>query len=110
MSSITLAFSSDRDRSHGIRSVDGHRGRATADAAVRPLATLAAGARGVVVEIGAADDVRADRLLSLGVTQGARIAVLQTFPGVVFLCDQTELAVERIVASSIYVRIEGGQP
>jgi DtxR family Mn-dependent transcriptional regulator len=109
MSSITLAFSSDRDRPHGGRPADGHHGLAV-DAVVQPLATLATGARGVVVEIGAADDVRADRLLSLGVTQGARITVLQTFPGVVFLCDQTELAVERIVASSIYVRIEGGQP
>jgi len=34
--------------------------------------------------------------------------VLQTFPGVVFLCDQTELAVERAVAETILVRISEG--
>ena len=30
--------------------------------------------------------------------------MLQTFPGVVFLCDRTELAVERAVADAILVR------
>jgi hypothetical protein len=29
--------------------------------------------------------------------------MLQRFPGIVFLCDQTELAVERDVAESIIV-------
>jgi hypothetical protein len=33
------------------------------------------------------------------------ITVLQTFPGVVFQCDQTELAVEPAVATSILVEI-----
>jgi Fe2+ transport system protein FeoA len=46
---------------------------------------------------------RADRLLALGVTPGARIEMLQTFPGIVFLCDQTELAIERGVAAAILV-------
>jgi len=32
--------------------------------------------------------------------------VLQTFPGIVFECDQTELAVERAVARSIFVLAE----
>jgi Fe2+ transport system protein FeoA len=85
MSSITLAFSSS---------------------AVRALAELGEGTRGVIVEVGASNPGRADRLLALGVTPGARVAVLQTFPGVVFLCDQTELAVERVVARSVMVRVE----
>ena len=85
MSSITLAFSS--------------RG-------VKPLAELPEGARGVIVEVRSSHAGRADRLLSLGVTPGAGVSVLQTFPGVVFLCDQTELAVERTVAGSVFVRIE----
>jgi Fe2+ transport system protein FeoA len=45
----------------------------------------------------------------LGVTTGAPIVVLQTFPGVVFLCDQTELAVERAVAETIFVRVRQGE-
>lgn len=85
MSSITLVFSSSR---------------------VKTLGELPAGARGVIVEVTSAHTGRTDRLLSLGVTPGARIVVLQTFPGVVFLCDQTELAVERSVARSVIVQLE----
>jgi len=85
MSSITLAFSSNP---------------------VQPLAALRPGARGVVIEVRASDTGRTDRLLALGVTPGARVTVLQACPGIVFLCDQTELAVERGVAESIIVRCE----
>jgi Fe2+ transport system protein FeoA len=49
---------------------------------------------------------RAERLAALGVSAGASIRVLQTFPGIVFECDQTELAVERAVAMAILVLIE----
>lgn len=35
-------------------------------------------------------------------------SVLQTFPGIVFLCDQTELAVERAVADTILVQLAEG--
>jgi Fe2+ transport system protein FeoA len=45
-------------------------------------------------------------LTALGVTPGAMVKVLQRFPGVVFLCDHTELAVEPAVARSIFVEIE----
>jgi DtxR family Mn-dependent transcriptional regulator len=48
---------------------------------------------------------RVDRLVAFGVTPGAPVTVLQTFPGVVFLCDQTELAVERSVAESIVIEV-----
>jgi Fe2+ transport system protein FeoA len=50
---------------------------------------------------------RAERLAALGVSPGATVRVLQTFPGIVFECDQTELAVEREVARSILVHVEG---
>lgn len=73
---------------------------------VRSLASLAEGAHGVIVEVHTHADARVGRLLALGVTPGARIRVLQTFPGIVFLCDQTELAVERSVAAAIFVREE----
>jgi Fe2+ transport system protein FeoA len=85
MSSITLAFSSS---------------------GARPLSELRPGFRGVVLEVRASDGGRSDRLLGLGVTPGARVTVLQTFPGIVFLCDQTELAVERGVAESIMVSVD----
>jgi Fe2+ transport system protein FeoA len=96
MSSITLAFSSSRgsgSKRHGR--------------SVVPLSSVAEGGRGVIVDVRATGDGRADRLLALGVTPGARFVVLQTFPGIVFLCDQTELAVERSVADSVFVRTTG---
>jgi Fe2+ transport system protein FeoA len=49
--------------------------------------------------------MRAERLAALGVTPGAKIRVLQTFPGIVFECDQTELAIERLVARAIWVEL-----
>jgi Fe2+ transport system protein FeoA len=71
---------------------------------VRPLLSLREGTRARIVDVRADDSGRADRLLALGVTPGALVTVMQTFPGVVFLCDQTELAVERDVAAVILVR------
>ena len=85
MSSITLAFSSN-----GVKTLD----------------ELHAGTRAVIVEVTGANSARTDRLLSLGVTPGARVTVLQTFPGVVFMCDQTELAVEWGIARLVYVRTQ----
>jgi Fe2+ transport system protein FeoA len=73
---------------------------------VRPLSALVAGERGLVVDVRSHDASRVERLFALGVTPGAAIDVLQTFPAVVFRCDQTELAVERGVADVILVRME----
>ena len=70
----------------------------------RLLSSLAEGAGGVVAEISADARGRGDRLLALGVTPGATVTVLQTFPGIVILCDQTELAIERAVADAVLVR------
>jgi DtxR family transcriptional regulator, Mn-dependent transcriptional regulator len=70
----------------------------------RPLTALRVGTHGVIADVRPHHGERTDRLHALGVTPGARVTVLQTFPGIVFLCDQTELAVERAVANAIYVR------
>ncbi|MGE5242705.1 MAG: FeoA family protein [Betaproteobacteria bacterium] len=75
---------------------------------VRPLTALGERHAAVVVTVSGDSAERADRLLALGVTPGARVTMLQSFPSVVFLCDQTELAVERGVADAILVRpVEG---
>ena len=71
---------------------------------VKPLAALEPGESGTVHHVAAHRGDRVDRLLALGVTPGASIVVLQTSPGIVFLCDQTELAIERSVAESILVK------
>ena len=87
MAFIHLAFDSDRGR---------------------PLSALDEGARATVSHVRPHRGDGVERLLALGVTRGAPITVLQTFPGVVFLCDQTELAVERSVADAIFVTIVEG--
>lgn len=68
-----------------------------------PLAYMTPGSRGRVSRITRDLTGRADRLAALGVTPGASITVLQTFPGIVFECDQTEIAVERGVARAILI-------
>jgi Fe2+ transport system protein FeoA len=69
-----------------------------------PLSSLAVGAHALVSGVAESGAARAERLLALGITAGAVVTMMQTFPGVVFLCDQTELAVERAVADAILVR------
>jgi Fe2+ transport system protein FeoA len=64
------------------------------------------GARGVVVRVLRDDPARAERLKALGVTPGARVRLLQRFPGFVFECDQTEIVVEHTVARAIVVEVE----
>ena len=71
----------------------------------RPLSQLLPGDTGVIVRIDAEVRDRFDRLVALGVAPGVVITVLQIVPGIVFLCDQTELAVERSVAAAIRVHI-----
>jgi Fe2+ transport system protein FeoA len=72
----------------------------------RRLTSLDVGQSGVVVRVLRDDPARAERLKALGVTPGARVRLLQRFPGFVFECDQTELAVEPQVARAILVADE----
>lgn len=69
----------------------------------RRLASLAVGEGSVVLRVLRDNPERAERLRALGVTPGAKVRVLQRFPGFVFECDQTELAVEPVVARAILV-------
>jgi Fe2+ transport system protein FeoA len=70
------------------------------------LASLTGGTRGRIAHVTRDLTGRAERLAVLGVTAGATVRVLQTFPGIVFECDQTELTVEREVARAILIEVE----
>lgn len=67
------------------------------------LSSLPAGSRAVIRRVVGDASGRADRLSALGITPGSTVEILQTFPGVVFRCDETELAVEPNVARAILV-------
>jgi Fe2+ transport system protein FeoA len=69
------------------------------------LAEMRAGTRGVVLRIVGAPVASVDRLTALGVSRGAAVTVLQTYPAFVFACDQTELAVEPAVARTIVIEV-----
>ena len=72
----------------------------------RPLSTLSPGVRGRIVRVARDLTGRVDRQAALGVSPGASVRILQTFPGIVFECDQTELAVERSVAGAIWIVVD----
>jgi len=73
---------------------------------LRPLSALPAGACGHVVRVQRDLTSRAERLAAMGVSPGATIKVLQTFPGIVIECDQTELAIERLVGRAIWIELD----
>lgn len=69
------------------------------------LSALVSGQRARVVRVLSHDSVSAERLAAFGVTPGAPLLVLQTFPGLIFQCDETEFAIEPAVARSIVVEV-----
>ncbi len=89
-----------------LRPPDGESGQAPAV----PLSTLARCRRGRVVRVTRDLTGRAERLAALGVTAGAAVHVLQTFPVMVFECDQTEMAIERAMARAILVVVDQEEP
>ena len=70
------------------------------------LDRMTPGTRGRVSRVARDLTGRAERLAAFGVTPGATIRALQTFPGIVFECDQTEMAVERSVAHAILMDLD----
>jgi Fe2+ transport system protein FeoA len=69
------------------------------------LSGLVSGQRARVVRVLSHDSSSAERLAAFGVTPGASLTVLQTFPGLIFQCDETEFAIEPDVAGSILVEV-----
>jgi Fe2+ transport system protein FeoA len=91
---VSLALASDRDRAPSVVQACGIR-----------LTALTVGARGWVHRVLTTDQACVDRLTALGVTPGAAVVVLQTFPAFVFSCDQTEVAVEPDVAHTVLIEL-----
>ena len=80
--------------------------RSEHSAGVHKLSALRPGTCGRIVRVTRDLTGRNERLAALGVTPGATVRLLQTFPGIVFECDQTELAVERTVAHAIFIELD----
>jgi len=84
--------------------------RDTALPVVAPLADLPAGASGRIAYIHTRERGTLDKLIAMGALPGADISVIQVFPSYVFQAGQTQVAVDRQIADSIYVRVAQPPP
>jgi DtxR family Mn-dependent transcriptional regulator len=62
------------------------------------------GERGAIAYLSSRQMDTLQKLMSLGVLPGSPIAIIQTFPSVVFQVGQTQVAVDADLAGDIYVR------
>ena len=68
-----------------------------------PLHRLKPGQVAQVVELRSADPARLDRLGAFGLAPGSRVCMEQVRPALIFRIDETEISVDRDVASEIMV-------
>ena len=71
---------------------------------VAPLSELEAGRAGRIAYVHAPQRSDLQKLLAMGALPGAAITLQQTFPSFVFRVGNTQVAVDREIANSIYVR------
>lgn len=72
---------------------------------VSPLSQLAPGHKGKVAYIFADEPSKLQKLIAMGIHPGAQINLIQNFPSYVFQAGQTQFAVDKEIADSIYVRL-----
>ena len=78
---------------------------------VSPLSQLTEGQIGKVAYIYAQESSKLQKLMAMGILPGAPISLIQSFPSYAFQVHQTQFAVDKEIADSIYVRlVEEQQP
>lgn len=80
-------------------------GRAAEERIVSALADMHPGQRGTIAYLHTGRHDMLRKLLALGLLPGARVELLRTFPSYVFRLDETEYAVDRDIATTVYVRL-----
>ena len=81
--------------------------RDAAHRVVAPLSGLEPGAGGRIAYIHTKERANLEKLIAMGALPGAEVRVIQTFPSYVFEVGHAQVAVDRQIADSIYVRLEG---
>ncbi|HEX2950503.1 MAG TPA: metal-dependent transcriptional regulator [Armatimonadota bacterium] len=79
-----------------------HKGATTP--AVSALVDLKGGERGTIAYLSSRQTDTVQKLMALGVLPGSPVAVIQTYPSVVFQVGQTQVAVDQTLAEDIYIR------
>lgn len=78
---------------------------------VTAMSQMTPGQSGKVAYIHTGEPEHLQKLTAMGILPGAPITLLQDFPSYVFQIRQTQFAVDKEIASAIYIRlIEGGSP
>jgi len=72
---------------------------------VAPLSELEVKDKGKIAYLQAEDTNKMHKLINIGVIPGVVIALLQKFPSYVFQIGQSQFAIDKELASSIYVRL-----
>lgn len=78
----------------------------TVESSVKPLTALSAGQKGKVAYIHTNNDKKLQKLIVMGVLPGMKISLLHKTPSYVFQVGHTQVAVDKEMASDIYVRLE----
>lgn len=81
-----------------------HRFERKVDPLVTRLDDLAIGSSGLIAFISPRHPSRLQRLASLGVIPGSEVRLVQRRPSIVIGCGETSIAIEREIASEIWVR------
>jgi DtxR family Mn-dependent transcriptional regulator len=82
--------------------------REIAGKVIHPLTELKRDQKGKVVYIQAEDHNMLKKLMAMGILPGRSITLIQKFPSFVFSIGKTQVAVDKDIASNIYVRTESG--
>jgi len=72
---------------------------------IAPLSDFEVKGKGKVAYLQARDPNQMQRLISIGVIPGVSITLLQRFPSYVFKIGESQFAIDKELASSIYVRL-----
>jgi DtxR family Mn-dependent transcriptional regulator len=75
---------------------------------IHPLSEVKRGQKGKVVYVQAEDHNMLKKLMAMGILPGRTITLIQRFPSFVFSIGKTQVAVDKDIASNIYVRTESG--
>ncbi len=84
--------------------------RPPAQKLVSSLSELNRGQKGKVAYVYAPESNQLQKLLAMGILPGAPITLEQSFPSYVFQVGQTQFAVDKEIADTIYVRLVEPEP
>ena len=72
---------------------------------VSPLSQMSRGQRGKVAYIHAPEARHLQKLMAMGILPGAPVRLIQNFPSYVFQICQSQFAVDKEIAGTIFIRL-----